>query len=185
MSTGRINRICLTQRSDIEFVVQSHHYGEDSSIKDADEHLLQIPEVRVLHGTLPPIEYALETSRVDIILLPYDPEVFGSRGSGLFAESVSAGRLIVAARGTWAAQNVDNGEAIGEVFDSYDSTGLAKAILRVCEKAPVLLPQALRKASGFAKAHSIDTYVDRILALAAQVCLSMHPAKSGGLIEGR
>ena len=51
-------------------------------------------------------EYAQKTNAVDVTLLPYDPDRFGLRGSGLYAEAVAAGRPVIAARGIYAATGI-------------------------------------------------------------------------------
>ena len=124
--------LCAEMRPDLEFVIQAQHGKGIQEIDDATFALRGMPGVRVLEGALSAAQYERQVRSSDIVLLPYDPEYFGIRGSGVYADAVSGGLPIVAASGTWAARCVTEGRAVGEVFAPYDSASFARAILAVC-----------------------------------------------------
>ena len=120
--------------------------------------------VQFLEGVLTGVEYAAWTSRIDVMLLPYDPVAFGSaRGSGIFTESLAAGRPIVASKGTFAGTSVEKNEAEGEVFAPYTSEALAAAIARLIPRLPACRARAEERAKAFALHHNADAYVEVLL----------------------
>lgn len=158
--------ICRKARSDLSFVIQVQHHDHEPPVQVAERALRGMPGVRLLEGALAEDVFATEAASVDVVLLPYHPKLFGLRGSGIFNEAVSAGRLIVASEETWAGRSIDAGAAIGETFAPHTSEALAAAILRLCETMPAKQTLALEKAAAFASANSIEAYVRSIFAIA-------------------
>ena len=160
---------CQKAQPELEFTVQIQHHGFDRGIVQAEAAIRALPNVRILKGVLSAESYAAETGAVDIVLLPYDPVMFGLRGSAIFVESVSAARLIVASEGIWAATSIGKGEAAGEVFTPYTSAALAKAILRLCQTLPERQIEAIDRAALFEQTNSVGAYVERLFAFATAV----------------
>jgi glycosyltransferase involved in cell wall biosynthesis len=159
--------IALCQRDglDAEFIVQIQHSGWEQRTIEAERALRSLKDVRFLEGVLLSEDYAAWTGQTDVMLLPYDPVAFGAvRGSGIFAESVAAGRPVVASRGTFAGTSIENNEAEGEVFAPHTSEALAAAIARLMPRLPACKARAADRAKDFACAHSPDAYVDVLLA---------------------
>ena len=113
-------------------------------------------------------EYTVETGKIDAMLLPYDPVLFGLRGSGIFTQSVAAGRPVIASAGTFAGASIASGKAEGEVFSPQDSAALAAAIMRLCSRLADSHARAAKLAKAFAHTHSAEAYVDVLLAHAAR-----------------
>jgi|SRR5579875_276993 glycosyltransferase involved in cell wall biosynthesis len=159
--------LCQHQGIDAEFVIQIQHSGWEQPTVEAERALRALKGVRLVNGVLSRAEYAAWTSQLDVMLLPYDPVVFGgARGSGIFTESIAAGRPIIASKGTFAGTSVEKNEAEGEVFAPYTSEGLADAIARLIPRLPVCKARALERAKAFALRHNADAYVDVLLAYA-------------------
>jgi glycosyltransferase involved in cell wall biosynthesis len=171
----RAIELCQHEGLDAEFIVQiqiqiqliggERHAleGEQRAI-EAERALRALKGVRLLEGVLSSEDYAAWTGRTDVLLLPYDPVIFGMRGSGIFTESVAAGRPVVATRGTFAGGSVENNEAEGEVFAPHTSEELAAAIARLMPRLPACKARAAERAKDFARSHSPDAYVDVLLA---------------------
>ena len=153
--------ICLSKRDDLQFKIQINHDG-DNAVAAAEHELRKNPTLILFEGVLSAEEFAVETSLVDIMLVPYHPDLFGYRGSGIFTESITSGRPIVASKRTWAGLSVDMGQAIGETFDPYTSECLAAAILRLCSELKEKQAEAMAKASSFKNANSIETYAKNL-----------------------
>ena len=156
--------ICLSKRDDLQFKIQINHDG-DNAVAAAEHALRKNSSLILFEGVLSAEEFAVETSKVDIMLVPYHPDIFGYRGSGIFTESITSGRPIVASKRTWAGLSVDMGQAIGETFDPYTSECLAAAILRLCSELEEKQAQALAKASTFKNANSIETYAHNLFVI--------------------
>ncbi len=160
--------ICRARGLDANFTVQLQHSGWEPATVAAERALRQIPGVRLVEGVLGHEEYTVETGKIDAMMLPYDPVLFGFRGSGIFTQSVAAGRPVVASAGTFAGASIASGKAEGEVFSPQDSATLAAAIMRLCSRLADSHARAAKLAKAFAHTHSAEAYVDVLLAHAAR-----------------
>ncbi|MGH6936071.1 MAG: glycosyltransferase, partial [Methylocella sp.] len=161
----RAIELCRRDGLDAEFIVQIHNSGWTQQTIEAEAALRELKGVRLLDGVLSSEDYAAWTGRTDVILLPHDPVSFGAmRASGVFTESVAAGRPVVATRGTFAGTSVENNQVEGEVFAPHTSEALAAAITRLMPRLPACKARAAERAKDFARGHSPDAYVDVLLA---------------------
>jgi len=156
--------LCREQGLAADFTIQIRHDGWEASTVAAEEALRRMDGIRVIEGVRNEDDFIAETDAIDAMLLPYDPVLFGLRGSGLFTQSVSAGRPVVASAETFAGAEIARGAAEGEVFSPYDATALAAAILRLTARFMESQLRAETLAKAFARQHSADTYVDVLLA---------------------
>ena len=159
--------ICRAHGLDANFTIQLQHSGWELATVAAERALRQIPGVRLVEGVLSHDEYTVETGKIDAMLLPYDPVLFGLRGSGIFTQSVAAGRPVIASAGTFAGASIASGKAEGEVFSPRISAALAAAIMRLCSRLADSHVRAAKLAKAFAHEHSVEAYVDVLLAHAA------------------
>jgi glycosyltransferase involved in cell wall biosynthesis len=156
--------LCQHQRLAVEFLIQIQHSGWEQQTVAAEHDLRALKNVRLAEGVLTGSDYAAWMSQTDVTLLPYDPIAFGAaRGSGIFTESVAAGRPVIASKGTFAGASVENNDAEGEVFAPYTSEELAAAIARLIPRLLDSRVRAARRAETFARDHSADAYVDVLL----------------------
>jgi glycosyltransferase involved in cell wall biosynthesis len=155
--------ICRAKKLPIEFTVQIQHSNWEKETVATERQLRRMADVELIEGTMSTADYAQKTNAVDVTLLPYDPERFGPRGSGLFTEAVAAGRPIIAAQGIYAATSIKRGEAEGEIFFPYDAAALAAAIERLLPRLAECQARAAERADTFARRHSGDTYADVLL----------------------
>jgi glycosyltransferase involved in cell wall biosynthesis len=156
--------LCQRQRLDAEFIVQIQHSGWEQRTIEAELALRALKDVRLVEGVLTSAEYAAWTGQIDAMLLPYDPVTFGLRGSGIFTESVAAGRPVVASRGTFAGASIEKNESEGETFAPHTSEELATAIGRLVPRLPACKARAAERARDFALSHSPRAYLDVLLA---------------------
>jgi glycosyltransferase involved in cell wall biosynthesis len=157
---------CRERGVDAAFTVQIQHSGWEAAAIEAERELRSLPAVRLLDGVLTSETYSAETGKIDVMLLPYDPVAFGLRGSGIFTQSVGAGRPVVASAGTFAGESIRRREAEGEIFAPYDAEHLAEAIERIIPNLPERSARAVNLAADFAQRHSPDAYVDILLGFA-------------------
>ena len=157
--------ICRDTGLNVEFRIQIQHSQWEQATIQAEARLRTMPNVHLIEGSLHSCDYIAETNKADVVLLPYDPILFGMRGSGIFTESVAAGRPIIASDGTFAAESIRMGEAQGEIFTPYSAQELARAIARILPRLPEMQANAAAQADIFARKHSGDAYVDVLLSL--------------------
>jgi glycosyltransferase involved in cell wall biosynthesis len=157
--------LCRSAGLDVEFDIQIQHSRWEPATIAAEEKLRAMPNVRLIEGALSSDDYTAATDGADVILLPYDPVQFGMRGSGLFTESVAAGRPIIASSGTFAGESISRGEAQGEVFRPHDAQQLFAAIERILPRLSEIVARAQAQAESFTRRHNGDAYVDALLGL--------------------
>lgn len=157
-------QLCRARGLAADFVVQVQRSGNEAETAAAEMALRALPDVRLIDQVLTEEAFATATRSVDAMLLPYDPKVFGMRGSGIFTQSVAAGRPVVASAGTFAGASVAGGETEGEVFAPYDAKAFAAAILRLAGRLKDSHARAAQLADRFAQATSAEAYVDALLA---------------------
>ncbi len=87
------------------------------------------PRVTVRTDVLSQPDYLSWLRQADLILLPYDPEVYRTRGSGIFAEALRFGVPVVATRGCGFAEAAFEQGWAAEIAD-YDEAGIARAVLQ-------------------------------------------------------
>jgi glycosyltransferase involved in cell wall biosynthesis len=155
--------ICLASGVSADFMIQIRHDGWEARTLAAERALREIADLRLVEGILNEADFAKETDRIDAMLLPYDPILFGLRGSGLFTLSVAAGRPVVASAGTFAGAEIVRGAAEGEVFTPYDAPALASAISRLTSRIADSKARAAKLAAAFAHDHSAEAYVEVLL----------------------
>ena len=124
---------CLTGR--VRFRVQSNFnvpQGEPG-ILEASQRIAQYPPniVSLMREPLSAADYYRELAAADIVLVPYSPQRYRFRSSGILVESATAGKVIVTSAGSWMETQVspnqatffttsaDFGSAIGKAVDQF------------------------------------------------------------------
>lgn len=75
-------------------------------------------------GPFSAAEYKTLMMRYDILALPYDPQVYGNKPSGIFAEAVGLEKIVVVPASIRMAKIVQRHD-IGVVYEDYSAAGLA------------------------------------------------------------
>ena len=110
--------------------------------------------VVVRHDVLDAGTYADLLMGTDLLLLPYDPAVYGARGSGLFADAKRMGIPVVAPRACAFPREAFE-QGWGVAIESHDPAGLARAIMaglaRRADLARCAASAAARETDGLAR----------------------------------
>jgi glycosyltransferase involved in cell wall biosynthesis len=107
--------------------------------------------VVVRQDVLTPDEYLAVLAEADLLLLPYAPDTYGARGSGIFAEARAIGIPVVATRECGFAQPAF-AEGWGVAMETYDSHGLASAISEALDRLDDLTVRAAASAGQLSQA---------------------------------
>jgi glycosyltransferase involved in cell wall biosynthesis len=119
------------------------------------------PRVLTSNEVLTSSEYLAQLLEADILLLPYDREIYEARGSGLFNEAREIGIPVVATRGCAFAQPAfDEGWGV-EIVD-HSAAGLAQALLAALKRLPHLSALAA-KARAHHHADDIRTILRKVV----------------------
>ncbi len=113
------------------------------------------PFVEVVDGILAPDDYDRRLSASQVLLLPYDPASYALQGSGIWAEGMARGSVIVARAGTAMAAN----SPLGMVF-SYASIGnLVEVLGDIVTRRTDIMPEAAERAAEFRRVSGPGHYV--------------------------
>lgn len=123
-------RHVLQEHGDARFMIHGVVGGSDAQAdQPIFDRLAGMGErVIVRQDVLSPQDYLTWLSQADLLLLPYDPDVYRSRGSGVFSDARAIGIPVVAAQGCAFAQPAFDG-GWGVAMEEYSGPGLGSAIL--------------------------------------------------------
>lgn len=102
-------------------------------------------------------EYLEQMSRVDVILLPYDPVAYFYRTSGIFVETIFAGKIPFVREGSWLANELLEHD-LGELIIKWDSLDEIARISR----DPQVLKRLKSMQQFYHHYHSVDHYAKLI-----------------------
>jgi hypothetical protein len=126
----------------VQFVVQVRS-GLDAGF-DAKEMtaLSVLPHVRILQGPLGRDEY-YSTIRDSIVLLPYKPDQYRWRASGVYNEAKLLDAPILVTAGTWMADEVRS-SGNGLIIEDFSAAAVVKCIAQAQRELPLLKAAAVR-----------------------------------------
>jgi glycosyltransferase involved in cell wall biosynthesis len=128
-------RHVLDRHRDVRFKIHGIVKGSDA---EADQpmfdRLAEVDErVEVRQHVLSSDEYLARLAETDLLLLPYDPDVYRRRGSGVFADAHHVGIPVVAPKDcAFARPAFDDGW--GVAMTEYDDKSLGIAVLEALER---------------------------------------------------
>ncbi|MDP2376926.1 glycosyltransferase [Reyranella sp.] len=144
---GAIERL-LAEDGDVRFNIHGVYRGSDAEDQASDfERIAGLgPRVVVRTDVLSPADYLSWLRHADLLLLPYDPDVYRTRGSGVFAEARHMGIPVVATKGCGFAQAAFE-QGWGVAILERDETGVARAVLQALEKLDDMTARAQSQAT--------------------------------------
>lgn len=106
------------------------------------------------------LDYDALLAASDIVLMPYDRELYRVRGSGVVVEAISAGKVIVASEGSYPARRIADGAgAVARAPDAF-----ADAICAIAHNKTSYLTAAAAARDGYNKTTSVNGYFQNLLA---------------------
>jgi len=171
-----IHRVLQT-RKDVRFLIHGTVAGSDCE-EDAAlfARLGEMgPRVVVRTDVLSQDEYLTWLNQGQVVLLPYDPQVYKTRGSGVFFEATALGIPVVVTRGcNFAAQAAEDGWA-QDIVD-YSPDGLADALFRALCRLPAMKARAEIAANKMRSQKLLGSTLRSVL---DAVMLGERPARAG------
>ena len=169
-------RHMLEHRRAVRFLIHGIVEGSDAPDEQSTFDRLSTLGQRVVvrQDVLTGEEYAAWLGQADLVLLPYDREVYRSRGSGVFTEARRLGIPVIATEGCAFAQPAFDGGWGVEIAD-YSSAGVARAALTALDRLGELQAHAALAAHqatddlGFVLGEAVDAVrTERSSGLAAR-----------------
>jgi glycosyltransferase involved in cell wall biosynthesis len=140
----------LERHRDVRFLIHGVTQGTDAADEArVFEQLAELgPHVSVRQDVLGRDEYESWLAAADFLLLPYDPDVYRARGSGIFSEAARLGIPVIAPDACAFAQPAfDSGWAVP--IARYDAGGVAEAILAALADRQALTDRARTAAAQY------------------------------------
>lgn len=109
----------------------------------------------------PPEDYAHTLKHADIILLPYDSDIYAEATSGIFVEAVVAGKMPLVSRGTWMAFELKKFDLDDLVID-WDDHRLFSRIEEIVSNT-LIRERLKRMRFTYNRLHNEKSYADRML----------------------
>lgn len=141
-----------------EFHIQAHSPLSDKRYADAARSL-RTSGVTLYKEPLSASEYDRLLRQADIVLLPYSPHPYTRQSSGVFAEALALGKVIVAPKGTWMARQLEH-YGTGVTFDHGDEEGLAEAVTTAVHELPNLRQRARIASDRWYRLHNADNMLE-------------------------
>jgi hypothetical protein len=111
-------------------------------------------------------EYFQDMAQADIVALLYQSKPYQILTSGVAAEAAAYAKPIVGPAGSWIAEQIETGRAIGHVFGRPSVRSIASTLLKALADLPRLQTAALTIAETTRSAHSSQRYLERMSVLA-------------------
>ncbi len=163
---GDIIRRVTTAEPAVKFIVKS------SGLSDETRTGL-VSEVASLAEILPAeqdtADYLANFSRCTVVLLAYEPQAYMNITSGVFVEAASFGKPVVVPRGTWMAQQIEAGRAVGTIFEETGAGSIAAAILEALTGCERLGASARSLATQKRNENSCQQYIEQMMMLIRQM----------------
>lgn len=154
-------------RDDLEFLI--HGTVEQTDYPEGRQVLQRLaglaPNVTVRTDVLSAEDYLDWLSRADLLLQPYDPLVYRTRGSGVFAEAMKLGIPVVATKGCDFSQAaIEQGRAVG--MEDFSAESLVRAVLTAADRLEEISSCAASFAASLGVDRSLGTLLARMAAAA-------------------
>jgi glycosyltransferase involved in cell wall biosynthesis len=154
---------------DFKLVIQSYVRAgfEEQGCVPACKRLaaMKHANVRVLEGSLDPCRFRDEFLACDAVLVPYVLERYRERNSGVFADAVAMGMGVIATRGTWMHQQLEQGFGAGVTFQGGDAAGLGRAIIEMAIRRDEMTRKARASAAKWRELHDPVLFVTALAEL--------------------
>jgi glycosyltransferase involved in cell wall biosynthesis len=158
-----IGRVCAAW-PEAAFFVQVENRAHGEGLSAALRAIGAPARVTIQPGALPTEDYFRRLLVSDLILQPYDSPIYALMPSGIFADAVVCGTPVVAPAGTWISDRLDEGWGAGVAFDEPSAERIAEATLTAIDRLGALRARAAGQGEAWRRAHSLEAYVDHIMA---------------------
>ncbi len=125
-----VSRAAEADMRGVEFHLHSFAHDPDSAFLRRALAGLRHPMVRLYPDEMPAAAYQRFLASLDLVVLPYTLDNYHAQTSGVFAEAMGAGKLVVVPRGSWMARQLDEFGG-GATFNPGDAEDLARVTLGV------------------------------------------------------
>ena len=134
--------------------------GISDALQQALDAIAAVPGVETIDTPLDDAAYRRLVVESDAVLLPYRPENYAVKGSGILVEALAAGRIVLGTAGTIVEEFADE----GVVMPCRAPEDWAAAVRAILADRDAVQRRALRLGRRFARRNAPRAYVDRLAA---------------------
>lgn len=116
------------------------------------------PEITLLADHLSREDYASWMNKSDLILLPYTDIHYKEATSGIFIESIMAGKIPIVYPGTWMAYELEKHQ-IHELIINWDTENLATTLLTIYQN-PTIRTKVDQLREYYSSFHNLNSFAD-------------------------
>jgi glycosyltransferase involved in cell wall biosynthesis len=148
---------------EVEFHI--HSFAHDSNNPFLHRALagLHHPSVQLYPDEMPSAEYQRFLGSLDLIVLPYTLDNYHAQTSGIFAEALGSGRLVVVPKGTWMAQQVAQFGG-GATFNPGDPEDFARTTLRTIAERRKFASNRTERVNRWRAFHNPERFLQLVCA---------------------
>ncbi|HEX4192024.1 MAG TPA: hypothetical protein VHY80_02960, partial [Stellaceae bacterium] len=115
-------------------------------------------------GLMEHADYLARLKQSDILLLPYQPERYALRTSGVFSEAMAYGIVTIVPDRTWMATQLQEGWGAGTVFRDWTANSIVTAAVDAIDKYGALAVKAESRAMEWRRKNCAAALLDEIAA---------------------
>lgn len=147
----------------VKFTIQSNLniVGGETGILASRLELEKYPDeqVKLIKEAMDAEDYYQLLADADLMIIPYDVDSYRYRTSGVFTESLAAGKPVIIPANSWLATQVD--ETRSSIYDNYKDIG--KSIIKVIENLENYSKSALEFSVSWKQKYSSDYLIKCLL----------------------
>lgn len=125
-------------------------------------------KVRLITEPLSPGKYWALLEVSDLVILPYDPQRYAARSSGVLVEALAAGKPVLVPARTWMSRQVENAGPVGRVY--YDIAEVPDILREMIKSYPTYSQYAIAFSEVWQRQHNALRLI-AALREAAESCL--------------
>ena len=137
------------KRPGFEFLLQVHHAHQKDEAISALREMGFNGRVTILPGKVDPEVFVKHITQTRLMVLPYFPDRYRLRSSGVLSECTAYGTPCVVPAQTWLSDQVETGAAAGTVFEKWTLESIAQATFEAIDQIEPLTHQAALKAADW------------------------------------
>ena len=155
----------LSKNNNIRFIIQSNLSETPSKeiLNAKDQIRFFRDNVTIIDKPLESNEYYHLLSQTDAVLLPYNPDIYHGRTSGILAEAIAFGKPAIVTKGTWLEQQVLEYNQCGVVMDNFRDMDLSNAIHKYIANHREYDERAKDASTKWNAFHNAKMYIDMIM----------------------
>jgi hypothetical protein len=121
-------------------------------------------QCRISCGLMGHADYLARLTQSGILLLPYRPERYMLRASGVFSEAMAYGIVTIVPDRSWMAAQLQEGWGAGIAFPEWTAPSIAKAAIEAIDNHSALAFRAQRRAAEWRRKNCVVALLDEIAA---------------------